>query len=165
MESAAKARARFTVVQHDSARKAAPRGRLELAQSPEVGREHGRARLNLDACNLQRAMLDDDLDFGPVPVPEMEERIWLPEAARLPSQLLEHERLQHLPEDWSVCRDGRRLGTDQIAGESGVPDVNLRCLDKSADAVAVPRRDSLHQKQALEQDEIVTDRIAAQLER
>lgn len=134
-------------------------------EASEVRVGHGGRRLHLDAGELVSAALEDDVDLVAIAVPEVMEAQVVIVPARQTSQLLQDERLQELTERWSIAVERGRRVPEQGAGDSGVADVELRGLDQSAHSVAVPRRQLIHQEQAFEEGDVVSDGRTAEMER
>ena len=108
-------------------------------------------RLDLDARDTRGATLDDDVDFHAVLVAKVVEGHPSIVPAGLPPEFLEHERFQKLAEQGTVVGQCGTVHAEERGCDSGIAEVQLRPLDQSAQAVAVPGREAFQQKDPLEQ--------------
>ena len=152
MKALAKGHADFAVMEHNAAHEAAANRSFEFVQATKVGRSHRCRCLDFHTGDGTGCLFDDNIGpaGGTVLVPVMEEPGWCVLPIRLPSQLLEHEGLQQIPQQCSVCRQRpRRIGTKQGCSKTGVGNMQFRPSDQPLQSIAVPGRDPLPSRKSL----------------
>src|SRR5690606_14041291 len=120
--------------------------------------------LDLDA-GQGAAALDHEVDLESVLVAEVVEAQVVVAPARLPTDLLDDEGLEHLPEQLAIVVQRWSIDPEQRTRDAGVAQVQLGRLDQPAQTVAVPRRELLEQGSARQQRHVVLDRRTTQVER
>ncbi len=94
---------------------------LQPAQTAEVPGRHSRGCLDLDPHEFASTTLDDHVDFGSIPVAEVEEGQGFVASAGRPPKFLKDECLEQSGEQWAIRREPSDVHSKHRAGKTGVP--------------------------------------------
>jgi len=103
-EPIAEAGADLTVVEHHTRSKSVTNRSPETAQASEIRPGHGARRLDFNARQCQRPLLNDNVDFDLILIPVVEELEVRVVPAGLAPQLLEDERFEKLAQEPAMLR-------------------------------------------------------------
>jgi len=109
-EPVAEANRALSVIEHHARDEPLPRCFSQLSQAAKIGPGHRRRRLDLNAGHVPCALLQHDVHFYSILVPEVEEIDGSVGPTDLPPNLLEHEGLQQPSEGLAIL--GESLGID-----------------------------------------------------
>ena len=155
MKALAKGHAGFSVIEHYTSGEAVSSRLFEFVQSTKVSLLHRCCRLDFHASDSAGWLLNDDIHLRAVLVSEMEEfRLHIVPAC-LSSQFLKHKRFQKMSQQSSIRRQRPGIGAEHGRGEAGIGEMQLRTLDQSRQAVAVPGGDPFQHEKPLAKRDVV----------